>query len=32
MSIVRCQISGVRYQVTSDNMSSISVIYQVSDN
>jgi len=30
MSIVRCQISGVKYLVSSDNMSSISVRYQVS--
>jgi len=31
MSIVKCHISGVRYQVSSDNMSSISVRYQVSE-
>ena len=30
MSIVRCHISGVRYQVLSNNMSSTGVIYQVS--
>ena len=29
MSIVRCQVSGVRDQVLSDNMSSTSVRYQV---
>ena len=29
MSIVRCHISGVWYQVSSDNMSSIGVRYQV---
>ena len=31
MSIVKCHISGVKYQVSSDNMSSIGVRYQVSD-
>ena len=31
MSIVKCQISGVRYHVLSDNMSSTGVRYQVSD-
>jgi len=30
MSIVRCQISGVWYQVSCDNMSSTGVRYQVS--
>ena len=30
MSTVKCHISGVRYHVSSDNMSSTSVIYQVS--
>jgi len=31
MSIVRCHISGARYQVSSDNMSSTGVRYQVSE-
>ena len=30
ISIVRCHISGVRFQVPSDNMSSTGVRYQVS--
>jgi len=30
MSIIRCHISGVRYHVSSDNMSSTGVRYQVS--
>jgi len=32
MSIIKCHISGVRYQVSSDNMSSTGVRYQVSNN
>ena len=30
MSIIRCHISGVKYQVSSDNISSTGVRYQVS--
>ena len=30
MSIIKCHILGVRYQVSSDNMSSTGVRYQVS--
>jgi len=30
MSIVKCHILGVRYQVSSDNMSSTGIRYQVS--
>ena len=30
ISIVKCHISGIRYQASSDNMSSTSVRYQVS--
>ena len=30
MSIVKCHVSGVRYQMSSDNMSSTCVRYQVS--
>ena len=31
MSIIKCHISGVGYQMSSDNMSSTGVRYQVSD-